>query len=193
MARHKEFNQEKIVDKAMDLFWRQGYEATSIQALVDHLGIGRGSIYDTFGSKHGLYLAALDQYQKKQGRHSFAPLAQDLPPKEAIAQVFKNLVDEALQDPDRCGCFIVNSAVELAAHDLDIESRAKQAITEMEAVLFAYLSDASAQGDLPDNRDWRIVARLLVNSILGIRVMAKINPDREILSDTVSATMTLLD
>lgn len=193
MARHKEFDQDQIIDKALNLFWQKGYEATSIQALVDHLEIGRGSIYDTFGSKHGLYLAALDRYRQKQSRPTLAPLGQDLPAKEAITQVFNNLIDEALQDPKRCGCFVVNSAVELATHDRDIDAIAKESIAGMEAMFFTYLTEATARGELPDDRDWRVVARLLVNSILGIRVMAKINPDREVLSDVVSATLSLLD
>ena len=64
MARHKAFNREEVLDRAIEVFWAHGYEATSIQELVDSMGINRGSLYDTFGDKHRLFLEALDRYEQ---------------------------------------------------------------------------------------------------------------------------------
>jgi TetR/AcrR family transcriptional regulator, transcriptional repressor for nem operon len=71
MARHKEFDRDEALRKAMEVFWSRGYEAASIEDLVKHMGINRQSLYDTFGHKHALYLKALDRYREVEGRRMF--------------------------------------------------------------------------------------------------------------------------
>src|SRR3981081_3787453 len=68
MARHKEFDRDEALHKAMEVFWSRGYNAASIQDLVKHMRINRQSLYDTFGDKHALYLLALDRYREVEGR-----------------------------------------------------------------------------------------------------------------------------
>ncbi|MEM7029561.1 MAG: helix-turn-helix domain-containing protein, partial [Chloroflexota bacterium] len=131
MARHKEFDQDVIVNKAMDLFRLKGYEATSIQDLVDHLGIGRGSIYDTFGNKHQLYLLALDRYLNKDNP-DFDPTNLPVPAKELIIQMMHQQVDDALEAVPGGGCMMVNSAMELGLQDKAVGDRIKKHITKSE-------------------------------------------------------------
>lgn len=177
----------------MQLFWHKGYEATSVQDLVDYLGIGRGSLYDTYGDKYKLYLAALDLYRRTDGRKAFAPLAESGPIKEAIAQVFRNLVEEAVLDTQRRGCFMVNATVERAPHDSEVASRSQHTFKVIEQGFYQALIKAEALGELPDDRSWRSVARFLANAVLGVRVMAKINPEPQLLRDVVSNTLALLE
>ena len=75
MARRKEFDRDEALHKAMEVFWSRGYEATSVGDLVEHMGINRQSLYDTFGDKHSLYLAALDRYREVEGRKLFELLS----------------------------------------------------------------------------------------------------------------------
>ena len=192
MARHKEFDQDQIIDKAMELFRLKGYEATSIQDLVDHLGIGRGSIYDTFGSKHQLYLAALDRYLNKDNTE-FNPANLPAPAKDVIIQMLQQQVDEALDNAPGGGCLMVNSAMELGLQDNAVGDRIRQNIAAAETVFVQLLSQAQAEGDLPAGQDVQALARALVNTVVGLRVMAKINPDRQQLEDTMSVALRLLD
>lgn len=193
MARQKEFDQVEVLSKAMQLFWYKGYEATSVQDLVDYLGIGRGSLYDTFGDKYKLYLAALDLYRRTEGRKAFAPLTESGPIKEAIAQVFRNLVEEALLDTQQRGCFMVNATLELVPHDSEVAARSQHTLKLMEQGFYQALIKAEALGELPDDRNWRGIARFLANAVLGLRVMAKINPDPQALRDVVSNTLAILE
>lgn len=176
----------------MELFWQRGYEASSIQDLVDHMGIGRGSMYDTFGSKHDLYLAALERYQQVS-HQLFAPLDEPEAGRSAIVRVFDNLVDVAVQDPHRRGCFMANSIVELAPHDPKTAECACNALAGMEEAFHRVLVRAQQAGEIGRTRDARVLARFLVNAVLGIRVLAKGNPNRELLQDVVTATLSALD
>ncbi len=192
MARHKEFDQDKIIDKAMDLFRLKGYEATSIQDLVDHLGIGRGSIYDTFGNKHQLYLLALDRYLSKDNVE-LDPANLPVPAKSLIAQMMQQQIDEALNNVPGGGCLMVNSAMELGLQDKAVGDRIKHHMAIAETLFIQLLTQAQVEGDLAADRDVQALARSLVNTIVGMRVMAKVNPNREQLEDMVSVALTVLD
>lgn len=192
MARQKEFNEDKVIEKAMALFRLKGYEATSIQDLVDHLGIGRGSIYDTFGNKHQLYLLALDRYLNKDNAE-FDPANLPLPAKDLIIQMMYEQVDEALDNVSSGGCLMVNSAMELGLQDKAVSDRIKNHMTKAETVFVQLLTLARAAGDLTSDRDVQALARSLVNTVVGMRVTAKVNPNRQQLEDMVSASLSVLD
>src|SRR5256714_13307197 len=114
MARHKEFDQDEALHKAMEVFWSRGYEAASINDLVRHMGINRQSLYDTFGDKHSLYLQALDRYREVEGRKMFELLERPGPVKRALRQLFGGVVECALGGGERRGCFVGNATSELA-------------------------------------------------------------------------------
>src|SRR2546421_11571470 len=100
-ARHKEFDRDETLQKAMEVFWSRGYEAASIEDLVKHMGINRQSLYDTFGDKHRLYLLALDRYREVEGRRIFELLEQPGPVKESLRRLFKGVVERSLCDRER--------------------------------------------------------------------------------------------
>src|SRR6267143_5467200 len=109
MARHKEFDRDETLQKAMEVFWSRGYEAASIGDLVKHMGINRQSLYDTFGDKHTLYLLALDRYREVEGRRMFELLEQPGSVKKTLRQLFEGVVDGSLRDGQRRGCFMGNA------------------------------------------------------------------------------------
>src|SRR5215831_5988718 len=118
MAGKKAFDPDQVLDKAIDLFWNQGYEGVSIEDLVQRMGVGRGSLYDTFGDKHALYLAALSRYlAKNQGPILKLP-DQTGRLSEMLERFFHACIEQLLSDPARRGCFLVNATVEMAPHDL---------------------------------------------------------------------------
>src|SRR5213075_2124987 len=104
MARHKEFDRDEALQKAMEVFWSRGYEAASIQELVEHMGINRQSLYDTFGDKHALYLKALDRYREVESRKLFELLGRGGSVKKAFRQLFSGVVEGSLGAGERRGC-----------------------------------------------------------------------------------------
>ena len=193
MARTKEFDQDKALEKAMELFWQKGYEATSIQDLTEHLGIGRRSLYDTFKSKHALFLAALDRYATLNDDPVPTLSEQTTTPKMAIRHTFEQIIDESVRDKARFGCFLVNSAVELAGQDDAVTVRSREACQHLEYKLYQCLSQAQSMGELGPDRDLPALAQYLTNAIFGIRVMAKMNPDRKALTNVMDLTLSVLD
>ncbi|MEM7029569.1 MAG: TetR/AcrR family transcriptional regulator [Chloroflexota bacterium] len=193
MARTKEFDQTKALDKAMELFWQKGYEATSIQDLVEHLGIGRRSLYDTFKSKHDLFVATLDRYTELNDDPMPSPLEEVVTPKESIRQMFEQIIDDSIEDKTRSGCFLVNSAVELAGQDDAVTVRAREACQRFEYKFHKLLSQAQGIGELDMKHDLPALAQYLTNAIFGIRVMAKMNPDRKALNNVMNLTLSILD
>lgn len=101
--RPKEFDRDTVLDKAMELFWRQGYQGTSIQALVEHVGINRASLYATFGDKHRLYLEAMDRYLDRIVAERLEIVQRPRATKEAIRQFFVEVIEFAVSDAERRG------------------------------------------------------------------------------------------
>ena len=170
MARHKEFDQDNALDKAMTLFWQKGYEATSIQDLVDHMGIGRRSLYDTFRSKHDLFLAALDRYLDMVYKGTVPSDDRWVSSKLAIQEIFKGIVADSLADKNRKGCFFVNSAVELAGQDDAVTIRARDGFQDLEYVFLGLLDQAQDAKELSPDQDIQALAHYLTNAVFGIRI-----------------------
>lgn len=192
MARTKEFDPDSALRAALDLFWRQGFEATSMQDLVDHLGIGRASIYATFGNKHDLYLRALDRYCEDVSGSAMYELSKSGPAVPAVRRLVESFAEQALVDPDRKGCFVTNTAVECLPRDEQAAQRVDIGLNSLEAAIAGALTRARAQGELSAEKDPQALARFLVTVLQGIRVIAK-RPDRQRLRDTVEHALSLLD
>jgi len=118
----KQFDVDEVLDKAMRIFWNRGYEATSMQDLVDSTGINRGSLYSTYRDKHALFLAALRRYAETIHHRLLVDLESTYGPREAIRQSFLAFA-EKMSEGGNCGCFLTNTALELAAHDPEARMR----------------------------------------------------------------------
>lgn len=194
MARTKEFDPDAALQSALELFWRRGYEATSMADLVDHLGIGRASIYATFGNKHDLYLKALERYGENQHPTLVGELAQAGPALPGVRAMVRRFGAEAGSDGHRLqGCFITNTATELAPHDEVAARRVERSWEQLETLLHSALVRAQAQGELPGDRDARALARMLLVLLQGIRVVGKASADPARVRDAVEQALTLLD
>jgi TetR/AcrR family transcriptional repressor of nem operon len=191
VARTKAFDREAVLDKAMQVFWRQGYEATSLPDLTAAMGIGRQSLYDTFGDKHALYLAALDRYRRVGGGPLLALLERPGPVLPALRDLFAGIVDGAC-DGDRRGCFMVNATGELAGRDPETTQRAEANFAAMEEAFRGAITRAQAQGEILPDRDPHALARFLFATIQGLKVTAKAANDRAVLEDVVEVTLAAL-
>ncbi len=94
MPRPREFDRDEVLQKALQVFWERGYESTSVQHLVDAMGIGRASLYATFGSKHGLFCAVMDDYERALTQTLIAPLEGPGSPRRILSKLFLEQASE---------------------------------------------------------------------------------------------------
>ena len=193
MARPREFDRDDVLDQAIEVFWQHGYEGTSVQDLVDSMGINRGSLYGAFGDKHGLFLAVLHRYEETFHSTISERLAEGGSPMQAIRRVFEDVVRECSCDEGRKGCLMTNSAVELAAHDRDTAALVARNFTRLEEAFVKVLRHAQSDGELGKKQNPRALGRFLTSSLQGLRVMGKACPDRVLLRDVVRVTLSVLE
>ena len=193
MARPREFDEAVALDAAMDCFWREGYEATSVRDLAARMGITGTSLYNALGDKRSLFRQALQRYAERSTRERIARLESTLPPKQAIRAFLGEIVERSLDDRDRRGCLLVNSALEIAPHDPEVAAEVAARLGEIEVFFRRAVTAAQADGSVPPDRDAGDLARLLLGVTLGVRVLARSNPQRELLEGTVRPALALLD
>jgi TetR/AcrR family transcriptional repressor of nem operon len=193
MARTKDFDESEVLAKAIKLFWQKGYNGTSMQDLVDGLGISRSSIYDTFGDKHQLYLKALCTYRQNAIAIRDQILNASVPAKAAIRQLMNLTIDQMIRDKQHKGCFLVNSAVENAPHDKEINAIICQNDRELENAFSEVIKRGQTNGEIAGKQDPRALARFVFNNIVGIQVTAKSAADKAAFDDIVNLTMSVLE
>ncbi|MBC7921636.1 MAG: TetR/AcrR family transcriptional regulator [Ferruginibacter sp.] len=196
MARPLKFSPEPLLDKAADLFWRQGYEATSVQDLVNELDLHPGSLYNTFGDKHALFMAALDRYAATTGCRIPDLLHQPGSGRRAIERVFQMSVDLLSAKEGRRGCLITNTAMECADHDAEATRKVATYQQTMEDALTDALNRARTNGEIRPRtpEEIRTLARFLNGCLQGMRVLAHSGPDaRARLEATAQVALGALD
>ncbi|MDX3074141.1 helix-turn-helix domain-containing protein [Streptomyces sp. MI02-7b] len=193
MARVREFDTETAVDAAMRAFRRKGYEGTSVQDLVDATGVGRGSLYAAFGSKEGLYLAAMDRYRECYAVPLVDLLRGGAPARELLREVLVATVDGVVRDGSRQSCLIVGATTERVAHDARVAAHVRATTSSIEDALRDVIAEAQESGQLPSARDPRDLARFLMVTMQGLKVMGAVNPDRASLMAAAEAALAALD
>ncbi|GGO29632.1 TetR/AcrR family transcriptional regulator [Microbispora bryophytorum] len=192
MARTKEFDPDVVLERALDLFWRRGYEATSMADLVEHLGIGRASLYATFGGKHDLYVKALERYAQTRDPNLVELLSQPGPALPAVRTLVERYTEESIRDRDRRGCMIVNAATELLPDDEPVARLVEASWTGLETALTSALIRARAQGEISAESDPRVLARFVLVFLQGVRVMGKGHGDAARLRDAAAQALAML-
>jgi TetR/AcrR family transcriptional repressor of nem operon len=181
MPWQKSFNVEDTLERAMHTFWVRGYEATSVQDLVGCTGINRGSLYATYGGKRELFLAALRHYDETIRRRFTSRLERRFGPREAIRRQFQAAVDSVVVQKRNWGCFITNTALELAAHDTTVAAIVANAQTEMEEFFARSIAKGQAAGEISAGISPHKTAQGLLASYLGLRVLSRSRPDHVLL------------
>lgn len=190
MPRTKEFETGDALDAAMQLFWRKGYAATSLRDLLDGMGIGYGSFYNAFGDKHALFLASLDRFREL--RTSWIDEVLEDSGLGGIEEVFRRTVDGLVGFEPRRGCLLANTAVELGPHDAEVAAKISRYVRHTEAVFERAVIRAQEAGEIPADRDPRAMACFLVNTLHGLRVLARAGTDRAVLEDAVRVALDVL-
>ena len=193
MPRPREFEREVVLDRAMRAFWSRGYAATSIQHLVERMGIQRGSLYGAFGDKRALFLAAVERYDRVMTARLLATLDAPGSGLEAIRRFFRLKVGAAQERGRPRGCLVTNSATELASRDRETAGRIGATLGRIEAAFHRAVVRAQQAGEIDPARDARALARFLTSSAQGLSVMAKACRDRAVLEDTVAVILSVLE
>lgn len=192
MARKKEFDEDELLEKATNLFWRKGYNATSAQDLVDELKINRSSLYNTYSDKKTLFQKALKKYQQQQTRAVVDLLNNADDPEKAIKQVFDTLVKESSEDSTARGCFMVNTAVEIAGQDEEIGALVHANNLSVEDALTIAIAKGQKMGQFSTKYTARAYGRFLFGGINALRVIARSGADKSALNDVAAITLASL-
>src|SRR5512146_3133160 len=192
MAGVKQFDRNEVLDRATALFWTRGYEATSIQDLVEATGINRGSIYGTFGDKQGMFLAAVDRYLETVARSLMVDLS-DPDPRRAIERMFDSIIRRNSEPRFPRGCLITNTALECPFSGDLIARKIADAIRQQESGIYRVLRRAQAEGSLAAMLDARALARFFLGVAQGLNVVNKAVADPEMLKDIAITAMRVWD
>ena len=192
MPRPKEFNPDDAIEKAMHVFWHKGYEATSMEDLLSAMDLNRGSLYDTFGDKRQLFLKVMDRYCTTFANSKFSLLDQPGPALPTLRQFINGMIEGGLADPQRRGCLIANTVMELSPHEKEIAGMVSQALKMVEDTFFNVLARAKQQGELKNDKDPRALARFLTTMMQGTIVMIKAGASADVVKQTVETALSIL-
>ncbi|MGW2703202.1 TetR/AcrR family transcriptional regulator [Streptomyces sp. NPDC001340] len=177
MGRPRNFDEDQILKSAREEFWNRGYAATSLQDLMGATGLGKGSLYGAFGDKRELFLRVLDGYRDEQ----LSGVRTILTGRGTAIERLTRLLDDAAQgfteDPQRRGCFMVNSTSELHSQEPDVASRARATYQVVEDLLIACVEEAQREGTVNASADPQELGRLLLAVMQGIEFLAKTHMD----------------
>lgn len=190
MARPRDFDEGKVLDAAIDRFWNFGYGATSVRELGDAMGLGPTSLYNAFGDKNALFARCLDRYLDNTLRKRIEQ-AEQVPARQAIERFIAGFAEDSLADPR--GCMLVNTALEVAPHDTEIHEFVAARLGELEAFLAGLIAAGQRDGSIAETYPAENIARLLMTTILGLRVLARSRPEPDLLLGAARQALALLD
>ncbi|HEY4323693.1 MAG TPA: TetR/AcrR family transcriptional regulator [Mucilaginibacter sp.] len=193
MARTKDFDENEVLCKAIDLFWHKGYNGTSMQDLVDGLGISRSSLYDTYGDKHTLFIKALESYKSTNSVIFGDMINNSESAKETIKKLLEFITGGLLQDQAHKGCFMVNAEVEVAPHDEQVGKLICENDQQVEDAFYLVIKKGQESGEITNQQDARALARFTFNTVKGMRVTAKSTTDKTVFDDIIKLALTVLD
>lgn len=192
MARPIEFDRDQALRDAMLLFWRRGYHRTSVRDLTEATRLKPGSLYGAFASKRELFVAALEFYGAELEQLVDKLLRGEAPPLERIERFFAYLLADMAGDPERKGCLLVNTLLEVRTDDSELGRHAAAALARVELAMEAALEEAAARGELAPGAEPKNLAGLLMAGIYGLRVYSRMRPEPETLRRIVGTLLAMV-
>jgi TetR/AcrR family transcriptional repressor of nem operon len=192
MARTKTFNEEEALTRAMELFWKKGYHGTSMQDLVDAMGISRSSMYDTFGDKHEIFLQAFQHYKQSQQSVLASLSSEGDSISKVLGTFFNHLLRDCVTDEEKRGCLVVNSSTELAWEDEAVRLLIEENYEEFERLFLPMFTLAIKKGEVDIQKNPRAMVRFLYVNMVGLRAVSRYNQDPEFLRDSAKMALTTL-
>ena len=191
MARPRKYDDVALLDRAMETFWSHGYAGTSIRDLAGRTGVNHASLYAAFPDKHALFIAGIRRYLDQVVANHIRNLLAVEPAGEAVRQMFLGLVEAPIEKLRR-GCLLTNSAAEFGLDDPQVAALVRKAYGQVESALTERLIETQAAGHLADGTQPKALARLLLTVLQGVRVMARVGTQREIMKDAVNCALAAI-
>ncbi|MCC2463204.1 TetR/AcrR family transcriptional regulator [Bacillus mobilis] len=183
-GRPREFDYSSIVDVAMKTFWLRGYEGCSTQDLCGDTGLGKGSLYNTFGSKHELYKQVLERYHEIGIREQRKLLHTPIPVKERLSNFFEWALKEDFENMDQKGCLLINASIERAKNDLMVQEIFSKHVELLKQAIETVMEEGLQTGEISKKQSAEELASLLLSSYYGFRVL-NVSMQNRILSEQV--------
>ena len=193
MPRVKLFNEEEVLQKAINIFWEKGYNNTSIQDLVNHLGINRGSLYDTFGGKRELFDKAFQQYLTTNNNALITFFESQKSVKKGFEKFFEIPLNAAVCDKGVRGCFAVNTITEMLPEDSIMQEVLIKNKKIIETAFYNFLQKGVANGEISKDKNIKKITSFLYALLNGLLVTAKINFNKKELLETVKTGLLVLE
>jgi TetR/AcrR family transcriptional repressor of nem operon len=190
-GRPQEFDYEEALEKAVHLFWEQGFEATGLRELLSHTGMARQSLYNTFGDKYSLFLKVIEQYEKTVAQRLHNQLNAPGSALENVRRVVRAWGCIELPNSSR-GCLLVNTLTEFGVRDPEIAKRLRHYIECSVEEFYQALEQAKEVGELSEETDTRALARTLVNTRYGLTLLRKVQVEPAMLQDIVERSLAML-
>ena len=193
MARPREFDTDVVTDRALDLFWRKGYQCASLADLERETGVGRKGLYNTFGSKQGLFLEALTRYEARAIELILAPLESEGAGQAAIEHVFQMLTSQEGQLKGNRGCLFCLTAESEVASSAEVAKRVRGYLQRLQHGFAGALHGARTAGDLGTHKDPEALADFLVGTVMGLSAMARAGRPRTQIMHYIDTALATLD
>jgi len=192
MPWEKQFDIDEALERAKDTFWARGYEATSMDVLLKRMGINRGSFYDTFGSKRDVLIEALQRYDARNRAALLRAVAEGKSPRAAIAAIFRSMIDGSRGPQGRHGCFLVNSALEIAPKDKTVARIVRRGFADVEEFFAELVRRGQQAGEIRKRPSARQISRTLLNQLVGLMVLVRGRAPRATLDSVVKQAGRML-
>lgn len=193
MARPTQFERDDVLEKAMQVFWDRGYNATSMASLVSITALNPGSIYAAFDSKEGLFLAAIDFYAQQSAAKIKRTLTEADTPLQGIRSFFLNMGSESTGVHSGRSCLLVNTVLEISRQNELVQKRVNRHLADIEALFLHALKTAQNNGELSSDKDPKTLAAFLMTSIWGLRVLGATKPAAARTKAVIKQLLSLLD
>lgn len=181
-----------MLDAAVQRFWAHGYELTSVKDLVEKTGISSASLYNAYGNKLAIFGVALEHYVKKTFGERLVR-CEKLAPREAIKAFFDDILRRSINDPEHKGCMVVNAAMELATHDREVGKAVAKVFRRLEAFFRTCVERGQAEGTITRSKPAAAMAQHLLSVLMGVRVLARVRPERPLLEGVIATALASLD
>jgi len=193
MARPQEFDTDTVLDNAMKVFWKKGFDDASIQDLVDATGLNRGSLYNSFGDKASLFSAVMDHYRAASPTRILTDNIDGTSPRQRLTDFFDTLVERALADAEHKGCLLTNTAAGLYGCNDTMSIWVHDTLIKFENTLTDVIERGQNCGEITTSQSSRQLAHFFVGVAQGINVMARANPDPAMLMNIAKQALRTLD
>jgi TetR/AcrR family transcriptional repressor of nem operon len=192
VARPKAFDEDAALEAAMVCFWTRGYQATSVRDLTEAMGIASPSLYNAFGDKRALFARSLERYCRQLTFARIERLEAELAAHERIAALLGEVIENAVSDPHRRGCFLINAGVEVAPHDSELGAVIRGHLATVRDFFRRCLEQSRSAGTMRADVDFAQSADHIMAVLLGLRVLARTHPERKLLESIVDNALAPL-